>query len=49
MVSLNPSANGEEALQFKRALARLAVEGVELSSTDPQAALPVVAEPKKGR
>ncbi|KMN83862.1 hypothetical protein VK98_00055 [Chromobacterium sp. LK11] len=47
VVSLNPSANGEEALQFKRALARLAVEGVELSSTDPQAALPLAAEPKK--
>ncbi len=37
VVSLNPSANGEEALQFRRALAKLVVEGVALAEADPYA------------
>ncbi|MGE1076396.1 hypothetical protein ACQJ22_28140, partial [Pseudomonas fragariae (ex Marin et al. 2024)] len=37
VVSLNPSANGEEAVQLHRALAKLVVEGVPLSAADPYA------------
>ncbi|NTB97748.1 SDR family oxidoreductase [Agrobacterium tumefaciens] len=37
VVSLNPSANGEEAVQLRRALAKLVVEGVALSDADPYA------------
>ncbi|MFK3779297.1 SDR family NAD(P)-dependent oxidoreductase [Agrobacterium sp. NPDC089420] len=37
VVSLNPSASGEEALQLRRALAKLVVEGVALAGTDPYA------------
>ncbi|WP_137936799.1 type I polyketide synthase [Chitinivorax sp. B] len=49
VVSLNPSANGDAALQFKRALAKLVVEGVQFSNLDPQAApIPAPAAKKKG-
>lgn len=37
VVSLNPSANGEESVQLRRALAKLVVEGVPLSAADPYA------------
>ncbi|MCW7539467.1 SDR family NAD(P)-dependent oxidoreductase [Aquabacterium sp. A7-Y] len=37
VVSVNPSHNGDPALQFKRALAKLVVEGLPFSSLDPQA------------
>ncbi|GGY14852.1 type I polyketide synthase [Paludibacterium paludis] len=48
VISLNPGANGEEALQFKRAVAKLLVEGVHLTPRDPRAApLPAVEQGKK--
>ncbi len=49
VVSINPSASGDGALQFKRALARLVAEGVPLRALDPQAAeLPGPRERKSG-
>lgn len=48
VVSLNPSGNGDDARQFKRAIAKLVVEGMELNSLDPQLApLPPAALKKK--
>ncbi|MBB5016759.1 acyl transferase domain-containing protein/NADP-dependent 3-hydroxy acid dehydrogenase YdfG [Chitinivorax tropicus] len=47
VVSVNPAANGDASLQFKRALAKLLVEGVALQDLDPQAEpipLPPVAK-----
>ena len=50
VISLNPSANGEEALQFRRALAKLVVEGVKLNDLDSYAAqLPAADEKKKNK
>lgn len=47
VVSLNPSASGDDAVQFRKAIAKLIVEGVELGSPDSWAVAEPAAEPKK--
>lgn len=47
VVSLNSTANGEDAAQFRNALARLIAEGVELTNLDPYAREQPLAPPAR--